>query len=99
MVITIKTGSITAIRIFSFMKKVIVTFFIVVLMLSAVSVFAEISQEEQQGAAQRAYEASADSYNSVSSTLNRAVATVTSYVNRREQVRTPSSGAASAVRG
>lgn len=77
------------------MIKTVVFILLALFMLSA-PVFAEVSQEEQQRAAQRAYEASASTYNEVASTPKKVEAQVKKATSRH---RNTGKGATVAVRG
>jgi len=78
-------------------KKVLSIFFAVTFLLSLSSAFAEVSQEEQQRAAQRAYQASAASHNEVANTGKKTQAQVKKALNKR--TRATGKGATVAVRG
>jgi len=79
------------------MKKVLSILFVVTFFLSLSLAFAEVSQEDQQRAAQRAYEASASSYNEVANTGKKTQAQVKKTLNQRN--RATGKGATVAVRG
>lgn len=78
------------------MKKAIAVCCVLSFFLMPSIVQAEISQEEQQRAAQRAYEASASSYNSVASAPARAAAQVKKATSRHQS---SGAGSTAAVRG